>query len=66
MSFFTQSSRAGVYAHGWGLSMDLSLVSDVYYHAKHPPRVLWKCTKSPLGFFLIFQLIKKLPEFGNF
>jgi hypothetical protein len=44
-----------VYAHGWGLSMDLILVSDVYYHAKHPPRVLWKCIKSPLGFFNFFS-----------
>jgi hypothetical protein len=26
-------------------------IVNVYYHAKHTPRVLWKCIKSPLGFF---------------
>jgi hypothetical protein len=66
MSFFTQSLQSRSICPWLGLSMDLSLVFNVYYHAKHSPRVLWKCAKSPLGFFLFFQLIKKLSEFDNF
>jgi hypothetical protein len=33
----------------------LRLLFNVYYHAKHPPRVLWKCAKYPLGFFNFFS-----------
>jgi hypothetical protein len=42
-------------------TMDLSLMSNVYYHAKHHTKVSWKCVKFPLGFFLFFQLIKFFP-----
>jgi hypothetical protein len=51
MSFFTQFLQSWSIYSWLGLSMDLSLVSNVYYHAKHTPKVLWKYAKSPLGFF---------------
>ena len=43
----------------------LDLWVNVYYHAYHCPRVLWKCAKSPLV-FLIFRDFINFLQHCNF